>query len=87
MTKNKALWDALTVWECNNTTHSIKMPQRAPGQSREAYMHNSSRAKAIKSSLRRAKRGRGDMSGLHLRSKAPTIKNHTMSARHFNITS
>ena len=65
MTKNKALWDALTVWEYNNTTHIIKMPQRASGQSREVYTHNSSCAKAIKSSLRREKRGRGDMSRLH----------------------
>ena len=55
MTKNKALWDALTVCEYNNTIHIIKMPQRAPGQSRELYMHNSNRAKAIKSNLRREK--------------------------------
>ena len=47
MVKNKALWDALTVWEYKYTTHIIKMPQRASGQSREAYMHNSNRAKAI----------------------------------------
>ena len=59
MTKNKALWDALTVWEYNNTSHSLKMPQRAPGQSREVYKHNSNRAKAIKSSLRREKGAKG----------------------------
>ena len=47
MVKNKALWDALTVWEYINTTHIIKTCQRAPGQSRELYMNNSSCAKAI----------------------------------------